>query len=62
MAEKTEIEVTGKSKYEVAHMIAYHIAVAEHESLTMAIKKQGRNYYLNAVVQATEALQGILPR
>jgi hypothetical protein len=46
------IEVTGRSKYEVAHQIALNILGQEKKPLE-------RKEYLNTVVQAIEALSGV---
>jgi hypothetical protein len=55
MAETINVEVTGKSKYEVAHLIAHNILVGEHGTL----KTAGRKAYLTTIVDAMEALSGI---
>ena len=57
MADKVEVEVTGQSKYEVAHRIAINILTAENGS----VMKSGRKAYLTTVVEAIDALSGIRP-
>ena len=53
--EKIEVEVTGRSKYEVAHIMAINMLTAENGGLM----KAGRQAYLHAVADAIDALQGI---
>jgi hypothetical protein len=54
-ADKIEVEVTGKSKYEVAHQIAFNIlTVIEKKKL----EQVSRTDYLNAVADAIRALGG----
>jgi hypothetical protein len=56
VAEKIEVEVVGKSKYEVAHTMAYNI-------ITLIDKKKigevSRAEYLKAVRDSIMALEGI---
>ena len=52
MADKVEVEVTGRSKYEIAHLIAVNILQAENGG----IMKGGRKAYLRAVYEAMEVL------
>jgi hypothetical protein len=56
MADKPEVEVTGQSKYEVAHKIATNILRGEKKDPT------DRKAYLNAIVDAIDALSGIRPK
>jgi hypothetical protein len=56
MADKLEVEVTGKSKAEVAHQMAIQIL------FSVESKKWGqfsRTEYLNAHADAVDALQGV---
>lgn len=58
MSEKIEVEVTGKSKYEVAHQMAHNI-------ITLIDKKKisevSRQHYLQAVSESTTVLNGSWP-
>jgi hypothetical protein len=58
MSEKIEVEVTGKSKYEVAHQMAHNI-------ITLIDKKKisevGRQDYLRAVSESMTVLNGGWP-
>ena len=57
MADKIEVEVSGKSKFEVAHLIAFNIiTLIEGKNL----KDVSRDHYLKTVSQAVQALQGHL--
>ena len=49
----TTIEVTGKSKYEIAHLIAINILHAKDKKIGADPKE-----YLNTVADAIHALQG----
>ena len=56
MADKIDVEVTGKSKYEVAHTIAHNIiTIVEKKKLSETSRKE----YLNAVSEAIDALRGV---
>ena len=54
MAEQIDVEVTGKSKYEIAHQIALNIWHAQQKKVGDDPKE-----YLNTVVDAIDALGGI---
>lgn len=58
MADTVDVQVTGRSKFEIAHLIATNILVAEHGTL----KAAGRKAYLTAVYEAMDALSGIPPK
>jgi hypothetical protein len=63
MADSVNVEVTGKSKYEIAHLIAFNILNAEHGGVATAVKSAGgRKVYLTAVYEAMEVLSGIRPK
>ena len=53
MADKLDVQVTGKSKYEVAHQMAINIIRAESKDV------KERKAYFNAVAEAIDALSGI---
>jgi hypothetical protein len=56
MADKLEVEVTGKSKYEVAHNVAINIlTILEKKKLSDVTRKE----YLHTVADAIDALHGI---
>jgi hypothetical protein len=56
MADKIDVQVTGKSMAEVAHTMAHHILVAiERKNWTEISRKD----YLNAHAQSVEALRGV---
>ena len=55
MAEKLEVEVTGKSKYEIAHLMAYNIVTVIDKKKLSEIS---RREYLKAVADSVQALQG----
>lgn len=59
MADKIDVEVTGRSKYEIAHQIAINIISGCEDS---SISKVGRKHYLNAVADAIDALHSIRPK
>lgn len=55
MADKVEVAVPGKSRYEVAHQIALNIiTVVEQKKLA----EVSRKHYLHAVADAWDALGG----
>lgn len=54
MAETIEVEVTGKSKYEIAHLIATNIMRAERGGAWLT--NDCRKPYLRAVYEALEVL------
>ena len=56
MAEKIDVAVTGKSKYEAAHQMAHLILVTIEGK---EWKQVNRKDYLNAVSEAIDALGGI---
>lgn len=58
MAEKVEVEIGGRSKSEIAHLIALNI-IRDIEG--KSLKEFGRNEYLKVVWQATLALSGQHP-
>ena len=58
MADQVEIEVTGKSIYEVANQIAMNIIRHCEQS---SLQEKGRQHYLEAVVDAYMALKGTRP-
>jgi hypothetical protein len=58
MADQIEVEVTGKSIYEVAHQIALNII---HQCENKKLAQINRKEYLNAVVDAVFALRGSRP-
>lgn len=58
MADKIDVEVTGKSKYEIAHLIALNIF---HSIEKKKMGEISRKDYLNAVADAIDALHGIRP-
>ena len=53
MADKLDVQVTGKSKYEVAHLMALNILQSENKD------KKDRKTYFNAVAEAIDALSQI---
>jgi hypothetical protein len=56
MAEKIDVQVTGKSKYEVAHLMAVQIlTVIEKKKLEQVTRQE----YLNAHADASDALGGV---
>jgi hypothetical protein len=58
MSDKLEVEVTGKSKYEVAHQMAHNIiTLIEKKKLSEA----SRHKYLTAVFQSIIVLNGGWP-
>jgi hypothetical protein len=57
MADKLEVEVTGQSKYEVAHKMAINILThMEKKKLSDVTRKE----YLTAVAQAINALHSVV--
>jgi hypothetical protein len=57
VADKIEVEVTGKSKYEVAHQMAFNIlTVIEKKKLSEITRKE----YLTAVSQSIDALHAVV--
>jgi hypothetical protein len=55
VAEKIEVDVTGRSKYEIAHLMAVQIlTVLEKKKLEQATRQE----YLNAHAEAIIALNG----
>jgi hypothetical protein len=56
MANKLEVQVTGQSKYEVAHLVATNILRGEKKD------PSDRKAYLNAIVDAIDALSGLRPK
>jgi hypothetical protein len=55
MADKLEAEFGGKSKYEVAHTIAFNI-ITKIEKKNLSDVTRG--HYLQAISEAVKALQG----
>jgi hypothetical protein len=53
MADQLDVQVTGRSKFEIAHLMAINILQAEGKGL------KDRKLYFNAVAEAMEALSGI---
>jgi hypothetical protein len=60
MADKIDVDVTGKSKYEVAQGMAYDILFRIEEK--NGWKAASRTEYLNAVVDSIQALSGSRPK
>ena len=57
MAEKIEVEVTGRSKYEIAHQMAFNIlTIIEKKKLSDVTRKE----YLTAVANSIDALNGLV--
>lgn len=59
MADKIDVDVTGKSKYEVAQMMAIQILFSVEGKDWKTMKRAD---YLNAVADSIEALSGIHKR
>jgi hypothetical protein len=56
MADKIEVEVTGRSKYEIAHLMAMNVLRdCEKKQLSAITRKD----YFNAVADAIDALAGV---
>ena len=58
MADKLDVEVTGKSKYEVAHLMATQILFSVENKKWDGITRQE---YLKAHYDALRALEGYIP-
>ena len=57
MADKIEVDVTGRSKYEIAHLMAINIlTVIEKKKLADVSRKD----YLTAVAQSIDALHAVV--
>jgi hypothetical protein len=56
MADKLDVQVTGRSKYEVAHQMAINILEVIGKK---KLNEVSRKDYLNAVSEAIDALAGV---